>query len=65
MLCVLAGFLLNFDQKKCRMSIDQELLNDLNDDLDLLKRVITVDESWVYDCDIESQSPIVPMEDFR
>ena len=34
--------LLNFDQKNRRMSIAQELLNDVNDDPDLLKRVITV-----------------------
>ena len=37
--------LLNFDQKNCRMSIAQELLNDVNDDSDLLKRVITGDET--------------------
>jgi len=37
--------LLNFDQKNCRMSIAQELLND---DPDLLKRIITGDETWVW-----------------
>jgi len=43
--------LLNFDQKNRRMSIAQELLDDVNDDPDLLKRVITGDESWVYGYD--------------
>ena len=47
--------LLNFDQKNRRMSIAQELLNDVNDDPDLLKRVITGDESWVYSYDIETK----------
>lgn len=36
--------LLNFDEKNRRMSIAQELLNDVNNDLDLLKRVLTGDE---------------------
>ncbi len=48
--------LLNFDQKERRMSIAQELLNDVNDDPDLLKRVITGDESWVYGYDIETKA---------
>ncbi|EFN73466.1 hypothetical protein EAG_08786, partial [Camponotus floridanus] len=39
--------LLNFDQKQRRVDIAQELLNAINDDPDLLKRVITGDESWV------------------
>jgi len=47
--------LLNFDQKNRRMSIAQELLDDVNDDPDLLKRVITGDESWVYGYDIETK----------
>ena len=37
--------MLNFDQKTHRMTIAQEILNDVNDDPDLLKRVITGDES--------------------
>ena len=32
--------LLNFEQKQCRISIAQELLNDVNNDPGLLKRVI-------------------------
>ena len=37
--------LLNFDQKTRRMNIAQEMLNDVNDDPDLLKRVIPGDKS--------------------
>ena len=48
--------LLNFDQKNRRMNIAQELLNDVNDDPDLLKRVITGDESWVYGYDVETKA---------
>ena len=48
--------LLNFDQKNCRMSIAQKLLNDVNDDPDLLKRIITGDETWVYGYDVETKS---------
>ena len=48
--------LLNFDQKNRRMSIAQELLNDVNDDPDLLKRVITGDETWVYGYDVETKA---------
>jgi len=45
--------LLNFDQKQRRMNIAQDMLNDVNDDPDLLKRVITGDETWVYGYDVE------------
>jgi len=38
------------------MSIAQELLNDVNDDPDLLKRVITGDETWVYGYDVETKA---------
>jgi len=38
------------------MSITQELLNDVNDDPDLLKRVITGDETWVNDYDVETKA---------
>ena len=48
--------LLNFDQKIRRMTIAQEMLNDVNDDPDLLKRVITGDESWVYGYDVETKA---------
>ena len=48
--------LLNFVQKQCRMSIAQVILTLFNDDPDLLKKVITGDESWVYDHDIETKA---------
>jgi len=48
--------LLNFDQKSRRMSISQEMLNDVNDDPDLLKKVITGDETWVYGYDVETKA---------
>ena len=47
--------LLNFDQKQHRMNIAQELLNEVNDDPELIKRVITSDETWVYGYDIETK----------
>ena len=37
----------------------------MNDDPDLLKKFITGDESWVYGYDIETKSPIIPMEASR
>ena len=48
--------LLNFDQKTRRMTIAQEMLNDVNDDPDLLKKVITGNESWVYGYDVETKA---------
>ena len=42
------------------MDIAQEMLETFNGDPDLLKKVITDDESCVYDYDIKS--PIIPME---
>ena len=48
--------LLNFDQKTRRMTIAQEILNDVNDDPDLLKKVISGDESWVYGYDVETKA---------
>ena len=48
--------LLNFDQKARRMTIAQEIFNDDNDDPDLLKKVITGDESWVYSYDVETKA---------
>ena len=45
--------LLNFKQKQRRIYIALEVLTTFNDNPDLLKKVITGDESWVYDHDIE------------
>ena len=38
------------------MPIAQKMLNDVNDDSDLLKKVITGDESWVYGYDVETKA---------
>ena len=38
------------------MNIDQGMLPTFNDEPDLHKEVITGDESWVYDYDIESKN---------
>ena len=50
--------LLNFEQKQHRMDIAQEMLTTFNNDPDLLKRVITTDESWVYGYDIETKAQL-------
>lgn len=48
--------LLNLEQKEYRKEIAQLMLNDVENDPDLLKRVITGDESWVYGYDIETKA---------
>ena len=48
--------LLNFDQKNRRMTITQEMLNEVNEDPDFLKRVITGDKPWVYGYDVETKA---------
>ena len=48
--------LLNFDQKTRRMTIAQGMFNDVNDDPDLLKKVITGNESWLYGYDVETKA---------
>lgn len=48
--------LLNFEQKQQRMEVAQESLNEVNVDSDLLKRVITGDETWVYGYDVETKA---------
>ncbi|KAG8259209.1 hypothetical protein J6590_108756 [Homalodisca vitripennis] len=45
--------LLNFDQKQHRMNIANEMLESVRNDPNLLQRVITGDESWVYGYDVE------------
>ena len=44
--------LLNFEQKQCRMDIAQKMMTTFNNHSDLLNKVITSDELWVYGCDI-------------
>ena len=46
--------LLNFEQKQRRMEVAQESLNEVNDDTELLKRIITGNETLVYRCDVET-----------
>ena len=48
--------LLNFDQKQYRLSIANEMLEYVRDDTNLLQRVITGDESWVYGYDVETKA---------
>ncbi|UYV69011.1 hypothetical protein LAZ67_6002010 [Cordylochernes scorpioides] len=46
--------LLNCDQKQHRMNIANEMLDSVRDDPNLLQRVITGDEAWVYGHDVET-----------
>ncbi|XP_029167437.1 protein GVQW3-like [Nylanderia fulva] len=48
--------LLNFDQKQHRINIAQEMLDSVRDYPNLLQRVITGDESWVYGYDVETKA---------
>ena len=46
--------LLNFKQKQRRMEVALESLNEVNDDAELLKSIITDDETCVYGYDVET-----------
>ena len=46
----------NFEQKPLRIDSAQEMLTTFNDDPDLLKKVITGDESCLYTYDIEKKA---------
>ncbi|UYV82536.1 hypothetical protein LAZ67_21002715 [Cordylochernes scorpioides] len=48
--------LLNCDQKQHRMDIANEMLDSVRDDPNLLQRVITGDEAWVYGYDVETKA---------
>ncbi|UYV78230.1 hypothetical protein LAZ67_16000594 [Cordylochernes scorpioides] len=48
--------LLNCDQKQHRMNIANEMLGSARDDPNLLQRVITGDEAWVYGYDVETKA---------
>ena len=48
--------LLNFDRKNCCISLAQELFIDVDEGSDLLKRVITGGETWVYGYDIKTKA---------
>ena len=49
--------LLKFEQKQRLMDIAQVMLTTFNDDSDLLKKIITGEESWMYCYDIETKEP--------
>ncbi|UYV85140.1 hypothetical protein LAZ67_X004709 [Cordylochernes scorpioides] len=48
--------LLNCDQKQHLMNIANEMLDSVRDDPNLLQRVITGDEAWVYGYDVETKA---------
>ncbi|VEN48079.1 unnamed protein product [Callosobruchus maculatus] len=48
--------LLNFDQKQHRVNIAHEMLESVRDDPNVLQRVITGDELWVYGYDVETKA---------
>ncbi|UYV69514.1 hypothetical protein LAZ67_6003865 [Cordylochernes scorpioides] len=48
--------LLNCGQKQHRMKIANEMLDSVRDDPNLLQRVITGDEAWVYGYDVETKA---------
>ncbi|UYV78708.1 hypothetical protein LAZ67_16002504 [Cordylochernes scorpioides] len=48
--------LLNCDQKQHRMNIAKEMFDSVRDDPNLLQRVITGDEAWVYCYDVENKA---------
>ena len=48
--------LLNFEEKQRRLQMAREIFTKFNDDPDLLKKVTTGDESWLYGYDIETKA---------
>lgn len=50
--------LLNFEQKQQQVDITQELLNEMKNDSELLKRVLAYDERYVYGYDIETMEVV-------
>ena len=53
---IIISKLLNFKQKQRCMHIAMVMLNIFNDDPDLLTKVITSDEPWVYGYDLETKA---------
>ena len=56
--------LLNFEQKQRRMDIAQNMWTTINDAPDLLKKVITGGESWVYGYNIEAVRKMILVNRF-
>ena len=48
--------ILDFEQKRLRIDVAQEVLTTFNDGLDLLKKVIAGDGPWVYGYDIKTKA---------
>jgi hypothetical protein len=48
-------YLLTDKQKEIRVDVSQELLNRANEDENLLKNIITGDETWDYGYDVKTK----------
>ena len=48
--------LLMAEQKQLRVEVSQDTLDSTNSDLDFMNTIITGDESWVYEYDLETKS---------
>jgi histone-lysine N-methyltransferase SETMAR len=48
--------LLTDEQREQRVGINQELLDQANSDGNLLKNIVTGDETWVYGYDVETKA---------
>ena len=44
----------NFLQRECRVKVAKEMLANVSDDPTFIKRIITGDEMWVYEYDVET-----------
>ena len=53
--CKIHARLLTDDQKENCLEISQELLVNANGNENFLKNIITGDETWVYECDVETK----------
>ena len=47
--------LLSEDQNQQRVTVCQDIIERLKDDPDLLRKVITGDESWIFEYDLETK----------
>ena len=53
---IIVSKLLNFEQKQLHMDIVQEMLTTFNDNPNMLKKVLTGNESWVHGYCIETKA---------
>ena len=56
MKCVVAKFVLSPEQKEHHAAVANDLIQIATNEPDFLKKVITVDESWVYSYDPEMKA---------